>query len=270
MYQRKVQIISKSKTPSTSADVTSAPPSTLSPPLLSLPPQGQWITVDIPNSYQPTYLSPNRFVVRLRSFERSFKDMQAEMNAHYSILSFTKEKRDKRGVMGEDRLVLGAVFAAYVRDLRSWARVIVKAPNGSKEVVVFLPDHGFFCAVKIRQMWDLEPQFGKLPFQAFVASIPIASPGLTDRWSPEAVQVFKEAVVKRQLLGQIFSITSNAEQFPAVTVVFSALYASTSNADVSHHMEPHHEVGALSRDREKTVSIVDLMIENCHAKFKGE
>merc|ERR1712168_741343 len=184
--------------------------------------------------------------------------------------SFTKEKRDKRGVMGEDRLVLGAVFAAYVRDLRSWARVIVKAPNGSKEVVVFLPDHGFFCAVKIRQMWDLEPQFGKLPFQAFVASIPIVSPGLTDRWSPEAVQVFKEAVVKRQLLGQIFSITSNAEQFPAVTVVFSALYASTSNADVSHHMESHHEVAALSRDREKTVSIVDLMIENCHAKFKGE
>ena len=60
-----------------------------------------------------------------------------------------------------------------------------------KEVVVFLPDHGFFCAVKIRQMWDLESKFGKLPFQAFVASLPIISPGLTERWSPEAVQVFK-------------------------------------------------------------------------------
>ena len=134
MYQRKVQIISKSKTPSSSVDLPSKPPSshTPSPPNLPLPPEGQWVTVAIPNSYQPTYLSPNRFVVRLRSYERSFEDLQAEMNAHYAIVSFTKEKRDKRGVIGTDRLVSGALFAAYVKDLRAWARVMVKAPNGSE------------------------------------------------------------------------------------------------------------------------------------------
>ena len=134
MYQRKVQIISKSKTPSSSVDLPSKPPSshTPSPPNLPLPPEGQWVTVAIPNSYQPTYLSPNRFVLRLRSYERSFEDLQAEMNAHYTIVSFTKEKRDKRGVIGTDRLVSGALFAAYVKDLRAWARVMVKAPNGSE------------------------------------------------------------------------------------------------------------------------------------------
>ena len=56
---------------------------------------------------------------------------------------------------------------------------------------MFLPDHGFFCAVKIRQMWELEPRFKRLPFQAFAVSLPIESPGLTDRWSNEAVKTFK-------------------------------------------------------------------------------
>ena len=63
--------------------------------------------------------------------------------------------------------------------------------TSGKEVIVFLPDQGFFCTVKIKQIWELEPRFKLLPFQALSASIPIESPGLTDRWSNDAVQIFK-------------------------------------------------------------------------------
>ena len=58
-------------------------------------------------------------------------------------------------------------------------------------MVVFLPDHGFFSTVRVNQMWDLESRLLRLPCQAFVASVPVDSPGLTDRWSSEAVNVFK-------------------------------------------------------------------------------
>ena len=51
------------------------------------------------------------------------------MDAFYSIANFTKDRRDKRGIFGDDRLVEGALFAAYVKDLRSWSRVVVKAKH---------------------------------------------------------------------------------------------------------------------------------------------
>ena len=51
------------------------------------------------------------------------------MNAFYSIRNFTIEKRVKRGTIGEERLVKGALFAAYVKDLSAWSRVVVKAPH---------------------------------------------------------------------------------------------------------------------------------------------
>ena len=60
-----------------------------------------------------------------------------------------------------------------------------------KEMVVFLPDHGFFSTVRVNQMWDLESRLLRLPCQAFVASVPVDSPGLTESWSSEAVNVFK-------------------------------------------------------------------------------
>ena len=132
MYQRKVQIIVKDKpaTPNSDGKSVKVPTNPLFD--LSFPPRGQWLRVAIPSSYQPTYLSPNRFILRQVHHDKEFREMQKEMDAHYAIISFTKEKRDKRGVIGEDRLQCGAIFAAYVKDLRAWGRVVVKAPNGGK------------------------------------------------------------------------------------------------------------------------------------------
>ena len=95
---------------------------------LVLPPEGQWLRVRIPKTFQPTYLPPTRFIVRCLSSAQDFDAMQAEMNAFYSIVSFTREKRHKKGVIDDDRLIPGALLAAYVKDLRAWSRVIVKAP----------------------------------------------------------------------------------------------------------------------------------------------
>ena len=49
------------------------------------------------------------------------------MDAFYSIRNFTIQKRVKRGTIGDERLLKGALFAAYVKDLSAWSRVIVKA-----------------------------------------------------------------------------------------------------------------------------------------------
>jgi len=186
------------------------------------------------------------------------------MNAFYSIRNFTIEKRVKRGTIGEERLVKGALFAAYVKDLSAWSRVVVKAPHEGKEVIVFLPDHGFFCTVKIKQIWDLEPRFTRLPFQALSASIPIQSPGLTDRWSNEAVKIFKEAVCRKVLLGRISSITSDASAFLSTSVVFSELLASSS--DEKSDQPKEEEMEAILKDRDKVSSVVDRMILKCFAK----
>jgi len=186
------------------------------------------------------------------------------MDAFYSIANFTKDRRDKRGIFGDDRLVEGALFAAYVKDLRSWSRVVVKAKHEGKEVIVFLPDYGFFCTVNVKQIWDLETRFKRLPFQALTASLLIESPGLTERWSNEAVRIFKEAVCKKTLVGCVDSVSKNPDSFPQMSVGFSSLYAPLSDEKT---MQPREEeMEEVVRDRKKTFSVVDLMVDKCFAK----
>ena len=116
--------------PSTLNDSSSVTISPSSLPHLVLPPKGQWVRVRIPETFKPTYLPPTRFIVRCLSSAQDFDAMQAEMDAFYSIANFTREKRHKKGVIDDDRLIPGALFAAFVKDLRAWSRVVVKAPYG--------------------------------------------------------------------------------------------------------------------------------------------
>jgi len=242
------------------------------PPPLDLPSVGHWVRVSIPKSYQPTYLSPSRFIVRIRDHGREFGILQGDMDEFYSIANFTISKRSKKDVISDERLVKGALFAAFVKDLKAYSRVIVKAKHEGKEAIVFLPDHGFFCAVKIRQMWELEPRFKRLPFQAFAVSLPIESPGLTDRWSNEAVKTFKEAVSGNNLIGRISAINADHSALPSVSVVFSEMLAlcSEDKSELSEaksgQMKEKSDRSKDDPEREKVESVIDVMVAKCFAK----
>jgi len=244
---------SNPKTPrtETSSEVWSPKMQAFPPPLASFSPD-EWIRVYIPKSYQPTYLSPSRFVLRVCKHDREFSILQGDMDAFYSITNFTISKRSKREIIGDEKLVKGALFAAFVKDLKAYSRVLVKAKHEGKEVVVFLPDHGFFCTVKIKQMWELEPRFKRLPFQAFTASLPINSPGLTDRWSNEAVKVFKEAVSRKVLLGRISSVSTDASAFLSISIVFSELLVAKS--EEKFYQPREEDINDILRDRDKILA----------------
>ena len=51
------------------------------------------------------------------------------MDAFYSINNFTISKRSKREIIVDEKLVKGALFAAFVKDLKAYSRVLVKAKH---------------------------------------------------------------------------------------------------------------------------------------------
>ena len=76
--------------------------------------------------------------------------------------------------------------------------------------------------------------------------------------------LLQETVTNKNLLGKISAISRDVNSFPSLSVEFSALYVPASSSSLDRL--PDGDADDFWRDRERTVSVVDLMIEKCHAK----
>ena len=74
----------------------------------------------------------------------------------------------------------------------------------------------------------------------------------------------QEAVCKKTLVGCVASVSRDPDSFPQMSVGFSSLYAPLSDEKSIQPRE--EEMEEVVRDREKTFSVVDLMMDKCFAK----
>ncbi|XP_042309328.1 importin subunit alpha-4 isoform X2 [Sceloporus undulatus] len=147
------------------------------------------------HSVQVTFLQdPTEFWVHLQEHRQPLCYLKQNLNDFYS------QTKKLEGVLLEPRP--GSLCCVMLKE-SSYHRALVTKVQG-KGIEIYLVDKGNTEIVDLYKVKELLPQFRELPAAALRCKLANPSPGL--RWSPDAIDYFRKAVVNKELVIKVLGM----------------------------------------------------------------